>query len=249
MEKVSVIIPTYSNLEGLERCNESIQSSTYKNISVTVVNNGNSRVDLKNVVHWINTGTNVGFAKACNIGAFAAAQRCNPDYLFFLNDDCVLDPNCIIQLVCSLKTWWECIAVSPLIREGTTSINFAGGRVHRQLGFCTHIKDIHWTNYKTEYLTGAAFMIRAKDFPGFDESFFMYWEDVDLSLRLRETGRSIMVDPFALVLHEVSQTTKNKWKMWFYSGIKFHKKWSGFNPVPWIGFFCFSVLKYIKGKL
>ncbi len=75
--------------------------------------------------------------------------------------------------------------------------------------------------YESDVATGCALLMSRQEVErtgGFDEGFFAYFEDVDLSLRLRSTGLKCAVIPGALAWHKVSQSTRNEKSpsTWYY---------------------------------
>jgi len=103
---------------------------------------------------------------------------------------------------------------------------FAGGSVNLFIGLIHHRgirkKDTGQFDQITEidYATGCCFCMRSKDFKGlgmFDESFPMYGEDVDLSLRFQKIGGKVYYVPDSKIWHKVSfsvggELSINKWK-------------------------------------
>ena len=93
--KVSITIPHYNGIEVLSECLDSLFQSTYPNIEVIVVDNGSSddSVDWLKINHSqvivIENDRNLGYAGGCNAGALAA----NGEYLLFLNNDTIHNPD------------------------------------------------------------------------------------------------------------------------------------------------------------
>lgn len=255
-EKVAVIIPTYQNREGLLKCLDSIHWNFYDNIICVIVNNNTEPLKVKPTtkgatVFIIENRKNLGFAAACNKGAEMAILKHEARYLFFLNDDCIVQKNTIGQLVAELEFWPYTAGVSPIIRDRRSKIWFAGGKMNRVLGYHRHYHELPWISFNTDYLTGAAAMFKSCHWPGFSERYFMYFEDADVSLSLRRSGYSLKVVQSAVVLHGISSTIGwwHKWRLQFRSGLLFHGKNSKFNVLAYIGFTVFMVLKGLKHVL
>lgn len=128
---------------------------------------------------------NVGFAGGANLGvrrALAAAAT----HVLPLNDDVFVEPGCIAALVEAAGNEG---ASSPWLR-GEGDAAYRGGRIDWERGFAGH------ADGATDYLIGGCMPISrsAWDRTGpFDESFFLYCEDVDWCVRTRAAGVPLVV--------------------------------------------------------
>ncbi len=165
---------------------------------------------------WIGLSENAGFGKANNAGVRAATG----DALLFLNTDTSVPPRAIESLAARLAADPIAAAVGPaLVRpEGGFQVSFgrsvglAGqtlqkyflNPIHeRTLPRSRHVRSVGW-------LSAACLLCRREAFEavgGFDEDFFLYFEDIDLCARLRKSGRRLLFDPAVTVVHEGGGTT------------------------------------------
>jgi GT2 family glycosyltransferase len=163
----------------------------------------------------IETGANLGFGTACNRGAAASSGA----LLLFLNPDARPEPGfreAIERPLVDGRGWaaWQGLVTA----QGGRVVNTRGGVVHFTgiawaggAGAPVEWPE-GWTPYGPEvaelepgFVSGACFAIpreRFEEAGGFAEDFFLYHEDVDLSLRLRLAGGRLGVEPAARADHE-----------------------------------------------
>jgi GT2 family glycosyltransferase len=159
----------------------------------------------------IEAGENLGFPAACNRGAAVSSG----ELLLFLNPDAVVAPGFrdAIELPLAEGRGWTAWQGFVTAEEGTV-INTLGGLVH-YTGIAwagaagEPIRDsAGWTGYapaEPGFVSGACMAIPAAEFEavgGFSEPFFLYHEDVDLSLRLRLAGGRLGVEERARTDHD-----------------------------------------------
>ena len=155
----------------------------------------------------VETGHNAGFPAGCNLGA---AQARNP-LLVFLNPDAVPQAGWGAAIRAPLGDGAGWAAWQALVtQEHGAAVNTAGNVVHftgvawaGQAGVALARADLR--RREVGYLSGACFAVRRDAFDavgGFDASYFLYHEDLDLSLRLRLAGGRLGVEPDARVEHD-----------------------------------------------
>jgi GT2 family glycosyltransferase/SAM-dependent methyltransferase len=209
---LGIVIVTYNSEAFVEHALSSITAATHRPVQVVVVDNASTDGTLDLVrrfedVTLIASDVNLGFAKACNLGA----RSLDAPYLLFLNPDCVLDPG-------SIDVAMDRLIHDPTIgivgartrhRDGAVNITccFAEPTVWSALCFATGLssalRTVRFFNPEqiggwdrnedrdVEVVTGCFAMTRADLFcalGGFDERFVLYSEDTDLSRRVRAVG-------------------------------------------------------------
>ncbi|MFA6423035.1 MAG: glycosyltransferase [Patescibacteria group bacterium] len=224
---ISVIIVGYNSEKYLNDCLASIYTSTIKKFRVIFVDNNSNDDSVKFIqenfkeVIIIKSKENNGFAKGNNIGIQKAIEL-GSEYVFLINPDTIIDPNCIEIL---LNKSDPNTVLQPLILlhengEKTNLINTSGGVLH-YLGFsyCSDYRknknDV--TEKDIAIASGAAVLVPTNILNKiglFDELFFMYHEDVDLFWRARMYGYNIRLIPDALIWHKYS-FSRNKDKMFY----------------------------------
>ena len=157
---------------------------------------------------------NLGYAGGNNAG-FRRVQDMGAEYVIFLNNDTVVDTDFCTPLLETLQQDPRVgIAVPKIFYFDRPDILwYAGGEVSLVTGLIRHLglRKADAPEFDragpTGYATGCCLAMRCRDFQkagGFDESFRMYAEDVDLSLRIRSMGMSIAYVPSSKVWHKVS---------------------------------------------
>jgi len=163
-------------------------------------------------VQVIASGTNLGYGGGANLGLRWAVAH-NAAYAWVLNNDTTVDRTCIRLLVDAMESNPAYGIVSPLISapigpEAPSGIWYAGGRVLLGRAETRHsVRPVEGAVViETEYVTGCAMFIRCaslKDTGLFWEPLFLFWEDVDLSLRMRRAGWKLGVVSGAAINHAI----------------------------------------------
>jgi GT2 family glycosyltransferase len=197
---VSIIIPNYNGLSYLDRCIRSIYHQTYQNIEIIFVDNASSDTSTEYVtsvfpdVRVIKNPVNLGFSGGVNTGIRASRG----EYIFTLNTDTMLDPDCIQVLVRVLDQ-------SPGVGMCGPKLLFFDGIIN-STGMCYSRGGKAWdrgineedkgqydgqnTQNVAGLCAGAALyrLSMLKDIGLFDEDFFLIFEDFDLSVRAHLAG-------------------------------------------------------------
>ena len=211
---ISVVVLNYNGNAWLPRCFESLENQTvFKEIEVIVVDNqspdGSDRMAYEWVqrrpnVRLIKNEANLFFCGGNNRGAAAATGK----YLFFLNNDTWLEPDCLAILFQKTEAL-SAEAATPLVfdydDENYQSLGGAGLDI---FGMVPGIKRFDETS-EIFAAYGAAFLIRAdvfKNIGGFDEKLLMYSDEVDLSWKVWIAGGRILGVPAARMHHRGAPT-------------------------------------------
>ena len=222
MEKpsVTVIVLNWNGKDLTIDCLESLQRVNYLNFNILVVDNGSTDGSVELLkekfpeVSILVLEKNLGYAAGNNRG-FDSLKHDQPEYVIFLNNDTIVDENFIEPLVEQLLTHKKASQTVPKIyyENDPKLIWYAGGIVNLWTGSIYHlgIRQYDGSAYsktrKTKYATGCCFCMRYeefKEFGGFDETFPMYSEDVDLSLWIRAAGKQVWFVPDSKIWHKVS---------------------------------------------
>lgn len=226
---VSIIIPTKDQHEVLQKCLQSISiSTTYKNIEIIIVDNGSAEPESIAALSRARTtyGARIlSYPLPYNFSAInaLAAAAARGEYLIFLNDDTeVLSPEWIESLLEHTQREEVGIVGCKLLFPRRTlqhagvviGINEQGARgiaAHWQ----KHIPDSSDSYFyfahvvrNVSAVTAACMMIKKTVFEksgGFDENLASDFNDVDLCLRLMQSGKRIIYTPYAALFHDESK--------------------------------------------
>lgn len=162
-------------------------------------------------VEIIELDHNLGYAGNNNIGVQAALVQ-GADWIFVLNEDTVLAPDCITRLIEAGNADPRVGIVGPMVYhyDEPNVIQSAGGKMDR------HWRAWHMaqneldqgkyiTPHAVEWISGCAIMVRravVEQVGGLDERFFYYWEETEWCLRAREQGWRILHVPQAKLWHK-----------------------------------------------
>lgn len=210
---IDVIIPNWNGKKHLKECLKSLRQQTLKSFRVIVVDNGSTdgSVELLRVhypeVNVIALTENKGFAGGVNEGIKASEA----ELIFLLNNDTVVDPNCVEELFIATVEYPQItfFATKMLFRNSAGVINAAGDSFGTD-GQGRNIGIREYDNGRYDAVrevfgacAGAALYRRQffRDVGLFDEDFFLILEDVDLDFRGQLYGHRCYYIPTAVVHH------------------------------------------------
>lgn len=159
---------------------------------------------------WVvlRSALNVGYGAAHNL-AFQHLELVDLTAVLLVNTDATIEPGDFALLVDAVERDPRAGVVAPVIYEHdgeSEVIQSAGGRLQVWRGNVRQYRSVERLR-RLDYLTFACALVRASaigETAGFDERFFMYWEDVDLCLRIRARGYSLQLVAQARAMHELS---------------------------------------------
>ncbi|WP_040493827.1 glycosyltransferase [Ilumatobacter nonamiensis] len=201
-------------------CLASVAAATVLPVAVVVVDNSDARLVGPDAygpgVDDVVRTENLGFGAAANTGVRRARELTDADSpVVVLNDDLEVDPGWLGPLVAALDADDRLGAVQPaLLRHGTDRINSLGVELDRygagsDIGLDEPAASLG-DSRPIEIFTGGAVLFRREfldDTGGFDERYFLYYEDVDLALRGAERGWRYVCETSSVVRHHGGATT------------------------------------------
>jgi GT2 family glycosyltransferase len=227
---ISAVVLAYGQSPTLRECINALTASTGVDLEVVVVDNGCDPEVLDSVrslerVAVVGRPVNRGFAGGCNYGV----QHSKGDLIALVNDDAIVRPDALAQLGETLAADSQVGIASASLRlyDAPNTMNSAGNPVHYTgvtwSGSFGQSAELHSIPTDITSATGAAMLISREvwdELGGFDEAYFAYLEDTDLSLRCWQSGLRVRYVPSAVVLHhyEFSRTPgklelleRNRW--------------------------------------
>jgi GT2 family glycosyltransferase len=215
MSSVASVIPSWNTASYLERCLIALSGQAGVSLETIVVDNGSSDTSVELLrrmgVQHVALHSNIGFARAVNLGV----ARTSAPYVLVLNADCFLAPNCLGLLVTELASDEHLGGVQPCIlqeegaRDRTGRIYSAGQCLTRngrafERGWGQPDAGRYEDRREVFGVSGAACLLRRElftDLGGYDETYFAFYEDVDLNARARLAGWRFSYLPEARALH------------------------------------------------
>jgi GT2 family glycosyltransferase len=223
MIKTAIIVVTYNSLRFLDDLFASLDEHTdWTTTRLLVVDNASSDETSARLqqqaaktpyLELLPQATNRGFTGGNNVG-LARARTLGARYALLLNPDTVVTAGWLSTLERVLDERPEVGAAQPLLmlHDDPERVNTAGNAIHFcGFGFCDNYRKrvdelgLDGVPRSVPYGTGAALLLRlaALDRVGdFDDLLFLYHEDCDLQIRLRQAGYECVVVPTARVFHK-----------------------------------------------
>ncbi len=200
-------------------------------VKIVVVDNGSTDDSVKIIsekfseAHIIENHNNLGFAKGCNVGTLFALKN-DADFVVLLNNDTIVHSHLLVELFGTYDAYKNVGAVSPKIyfekgfefhknrydkKDFGKVLWYAGGImdwknvIGRHRGVDEVDKGQFDVQEETDFASGCCMMLPRKVLQTvglFDEKYFLYYEDSDLSMRIKKNGYKILYCPKAVLWHK-----------------------------------------------
>jgi GT2 family glycosyltransferase len=242
---VSIIIVSWNSAEHLPRCLDCLSMQTLQDFEVILIDNGSLDSGTNNLEQKYPQLTlcierltsNLGFALANNRGARIARGQ----WLALLNADAFPEPDWLEKILKAAKQYPEFSFFSsrqiqanhPHLLDGSGDEYHISGLAWRRF-YNYQAGNYGFKEEEVFSACGAAALYSRDDFlkvGGFDESYFSYFEDVDLSFRLRLVGKRCLYVPQAIVHHVGSASSGKISDFVIYHGHR-NLVWTYFKNMP-----------------
>lgn len=256
--KIFIIVVNFNGKRTLMECLRSVFDSDYPNFEVVLVDNASVDGSFEMAkakypkIHFIKNNKNVGFGAGNNIGIRFALEKM-AGFVFLLNNDAYLEKSALSVLIQEAQKNPRAGILSPVIlNKNNESIWFSGGKINwlKMRTYHLHAPQETLSTFKTDCITGCAMMIKKdvhRKIGLFDEDFFLYYEDADLSVRAKRNGFELLVVPAATAWHDEQSTASPEKLYWLIlSGVLFFKKNTPPFLKPWFYFYLW--LRKIKNR-
>jgi hypothetical protein len=213
---VTIILNTNRRDDTLA-CLDSLQAGTYLHHSIIVLDNASNDGSAAAIraahpqIEVLALRENKGYAGNNNVGIAAALNR-GADWVFVLNEDTIVAPNCIADLVAAAEREPRTGVVGPLVfhHDEPQLIQSAGGRIGRDWSAWHIAQNEAFIGQfvrptPVDWISGCAILVKRaviEQVGMLDERFFYYWEETEWCLRIRRAGWQILHVPAAQLWHK-----------------------------------------------
>ena len=196
---------------------KSAQKNTYPNQKLIVLDNGSIDGSVEAIkqafpqVQVVALEQNLGYAGNNNVGIKIAINQ-HADWVFILNEDIVLAPDCLEKLMQAANNDNHIGILGPMVYhfDEKDVIQSAGGKIDDlwrawHLGKNELDQGQFQTPQRVDWISGCAILIRKEvlnQIGALDERFFYYWEETELCIRANLKGWGILQVPHAKIWHK-----------------------------------------------
>ena len=256
--RVYIIVVNWNGKQITLDCLASLRKVSYRNYRIVVVDNASTDDSVEAIgnafpdVTILPMKQNLRFSGGNNAGMKYALDN-GAEMLLLLNNDTVVDPDFLSFMIARIRGTDRCGMVAPKILyfEKPETIWYAGGIISMWTGTMRHagIRETdsgqHNSAGATDYATGCCLLTQREVIEKvgmLDESYYMYTEDADWSLRVRRAGYAIMYEPRARIWHKLSVSAGGhlswyKMKNKYVSNLRFfgrYAAWYQWPVFPWL---------------
>jgi len=215
--KVCIVILNWNNLSDTLECLRAIKNLEYPNRESVVVDNGSVDGSAEQIkaaypaITMLSNATNLGYTGGCNVGLAWAIQH-GADYIWLLNNDTVVTPDCLTRLVDLGERYPNIGLISPAIHfhHEPEQVQFRGTAIDEPPYHVPRIAPLDPARAAMTgdlLLVGTALLVKRAVLTAIgplDDRYFAYCEDWDYCLRARRAGYAVAVEPLARVFHKLA---------------------------------------------
>ncbi len=226
--RVAAVILNWNGWRDVIDCIASLTSARTSPDLIIVSDNGSAGPDVREIrtrfpeVVVVENGVNLGLAEGQNKGILHALGS-QPDYIFILNADTVVESDALKRLLETLSSDPSCGILGPRILhyDDPSTLGASGGTVSLWTGVGRQVdsgRPLHLSRadkIRLDFISGTAMLIRREVFNRvglFEPAFFFGGgEDIDFCLRARKAGFVIRHEPSARVHHKGETRSRQRW--------------------------------------
>lgn len=219
MKQVYIILINYNNYKDTIQCVASLRKINYNSYTIVIVDNSSMddsaahlKSELKDCI-LIESKKNLGFAGGNNIGMKYALKK-GADFILLLNNDTLVEKNFLSNMVAAFSKGKDIgiVGCKIMYYPQTNKIWFGGGKIDwfKFIGihFGMRENDTGQVDLEKEidFMTGCCMLIKrevVEKVGGLPEEYFMYFEDVDYCVKVKEGGYKIWYNPKAVIYHKI----------------------------------------------
>ena len=223
---LAIILVNYINYTDTVACINSILLQQTANFSIVIVDNSPDEGPFKELNGWlemqcvtnsafkniylVRQEINRGFGAANNYGLDFVKKHLDAEFIFLLNNDTLLHPDCLNNLMLALTDAKGMVLLAPkILTMGQPPLTWYAGGCFKPSKMSVQVfglgePDRVWANREVDFASGCALFFNRELIPTpiFDEQLFMYDEDVELCIRLSKLKIPILFINDAVVYHK-----------------------------------------------
>lgn len=214
---VCVILINYNSYDDTVECVQSLKEQEYVNYRIIVVDNCSQDQSKLKMDLLLNTNCDVilskkndGFAAGNNIGIKYAYEKYNPDYYWVLNNDTVVEEDCLKKLIDTAVNSQKNIGLATgriMHYYNREQIDYRGGFFDNRTGTAGYysVDNIH--GREISFATGCFWLLPRKTIETvglLSEEYFMYAEDTDYCCRIKQAGYVMIYCDESIIYHKIS---------------------------------------------
>jgi|GEM_PF-912255 hypothetical protein len=257
---ISIITVSYFSSDDIAELSKSIAESNYPNLHFVVVDNSEDEAEFKKLSEilketfkktqkkfFIIKNENTGFAGGTNKGIKFSIENLKSNYIWILNPDTIVDINTPFELLKTLL-YTESLAVTCKIKDLKTKKCLYDGLKSSETPFDEQDMGI----IPATFLSGANILIKKElieKIGYFREDFFLYFEDNDFMMRMKEKEIKLLYTPYTFIYHKVKGgLLSNPTKLYYFTRnfFYFFEETQKENFIPALQYITSTLLRYYE---